>query len=107
VSGGTGTINAVGSDLAVGGDGAGYTSFNWVSPPISATSWSSVVFLTSNLGPVYRSGKVKDGGLSDGDLPAAEVHQQPPPVPEPSGILLAVIGTVGCGFLRRRRPSAA
>ena len=75
---------------AVGVDSVLYT---FVTPQIAPSEYSSVVFFTSPVAPVWGVGSVIDGGLSD---------QQPvPTVPEPT--TLGLLGMAGLALLRRRR----
>ena len=57
------------------------------------------MFLTSNYGPTYQEGNIRDGGPSNGDIPAALT-------PAPSSVVLVSMGLIVAGgvyVLRRRK----
>jgi hypothetical protein len=103
------------SDLATGGDHTspsfgpnvtvqwnGLTGGPGQWQPVAAGNTSSIVFLTSDIPPVYRTGKVEDGDHSDGDVPTAVT-------PEPGSLVLAGMGVLSLlGYhVRRRKLTAA
>jgi len=89
-------VRADSTDLDFGGN-SGFVQFNFQRPVIGVAKVSTIVFLTSDHGPYYARGLVRDGSNSDGDIPTAVA-------PEPGSLTIAAIGLCGLGtFYRRRR----
>ena len=73
-----------------GASAGGFAAFLWGFDPtaIPVGGWSVVVFLTSDVAPMYGKGTLLDGGdLSDGDIPVQS--------PEPGTLVLSVLGVLG------------
>lgn len=77
-------------------DLAGFAGFSFATLPLSSGGFSTILFLTSNMGPVgYGVGNLRDGDpTSNGDIP---VH-----APAPMSAVLFGIGCLGLVYWKRK-----
>jgi hypothetical protein len=89
-------------------DGSGFAVFEWLPPQVGEAATSSLLFLTSSLGPRYAEGLIADGNtttpnnfVSNGDVPSA--------TPEPATLALILAGSplAAIWAVRRRRANAS